>query len=132
MFNWTGKNDYVALCEPESISFGGGCVLSPVLTATATPLPSYFDCLNSLIGMGITASTSTKRSTKGRPLVARRSTTTLSALRTRAMVAVTVTPLRLNASVWRSGALGYDIDVSRANALYGNVLGYFADIISQA
>ena len=25
MFNWTGKNDYVALCEPESISFGGGC-----------------------------------------------------------------------------------------------------------
>jgi hypothetical protein len=28
VFNWTGKNDYVALCEPESISFGGGCVLS--------------------------------------------------------------------------------------------------------
>lgn len=26
MFNWTGKNDYVALCEQESISFGGGCV----------------------------------------------------------------------------------------------------------
>ncbi len=25
VFNWTGKNDYVALCEPESISFGGGC-----------------------------------------------------------------------------------------------------------
>jgi hypothetical protein len=24
VFNWTGKNDYVALCEPESISFGGG------------------------------------------------------------------------------------------------------------
>jgi len=28
VFKWTGKNDYVALCEPESISFGGGCVLS--------------------------------------------------------------------------------------------------------
>jgi TLD len=26
VFKWTGKNDYVALCEPESISFGGGCV----------------------------------------------------------------------------------------------------------
>ncbi|KAI0289267.1 TLD-domain-containing protein [Russula brevipes] len=24
VFNWTGRNDYVALCEPESISFGGG------------------------------------------------------------------------------------------------------------
>jgi hypothetical protein len=24
VFKWTGKNDYVALCEPESISFGGG------------------------------------------------------------------------------------------------------------
>ena len=28
VFSWTGKNDYVALCEPESISFGGGCVSS--------------------------------------------------------------------------------------------------------
>jgi hypothetical protein len=26
VFKWTGKNDYVALCEPESISFGGGYV----------------------------------------------------------------------------------------------------------
>lgn len=25
VFKWTGQNDYVALCEPESISFGGGC-----------------------------------------------------------------------------------------------------------
>ncbi|KAI0248033.1 TLD-domain-containing protein [Lactifluus subvellereus] len=24
VFKWTGQNDYVALCEPESISFGGG------------------------------------------------------------------------------------------------------------
>ncbi|KAH9023650.1 TLD-domain-containing protein [Lactarius hengduanensis] len=24
VFKWTGKNDYVALCEPGSISFGGG------------------------------------------------------------------------------------------------------------
>jgi len=23
-FKWTGKNDYVALCETDSISFGGG------------------------------------------------------------------------------------------------------------
>jgi hypothetical protein len=26
VFKWTGKNDYVALCEPEFISFGGGLV----------------------------------------------------------------------------------------------------------
>ncbi len=26
VFKWTGKNDYVALCEPEYISFGGGYV----------------------------------------------------------------------------------------------------------
>jgi hypothetical protein len=24
VFKWTGRNDYVALCEPEYISFGGG------------------------------------------------------------------------------------------------------------
>ena len=55
-------------------------------------------------------STSTKRSTKGRPLVARRSTMTLSALQTRAqakMVLVMVARLHLNVSVWRFGALGY-------------------------
>jgi hypothetical protein len=26
VFRWTGKNDYVALCEPGFLSFGGGCV----------------------------------------------------------------------------------------------------------
>ena len=26
VFKWTGKNDYVALCLPDSISFGGGYV----------------------------------------------------------------------------------------------------------
>jgi hypothetical protein len=26
VYKWTGKNDYVALCEPEYLSFGGGCV----------------------------------------------------------------------------------------------------------
>jgi TLD len=26
VFKWTGKNDYVALCEPEFLSFGGGFV----------------------------------------------------------------------------------------------------------
>ncbi|KIK92084.1 hypothetical protein PAXRUDRAFT_830288 [Paxillus rubicundulus Ve08.2h10] len=24
VYKWTGRNDYVALCEPEFISFGGG------------------------------------------------------------------------------------------------------------
>ena len=24
VYKWTGKNDYVALCEPEYLSFGGG------------------------------------------------------------------------------------------------------------
>ena len=27
VYKWSGKNDYVALCEPEYISFGGGYVL---------------------------------------------------------------------------------------------------------
>jgi hypothetical protein len=26
VWKWTGRNDYVALCEPDSISFGGGYV----------------------------------------------------------------------------------------------------------
>ena len=24
VYKWTGRNDYVTLCEPDSISFGGG------------------------------------------------------------------------------------------------------------
>ena len=24
VFKWTGRNDYIALCEPDYISFGGG------------------------------------------------------------------------------------------------------------
>jgi hypothetical protein len=26
VYKWTGKNDYVALCQPEHLSFGGGYV----------------------------------------------------------------------------------------------------------
>ena len=37
MFKWTGKNEYVALCEPESISFGGECV-PPFLFDVVTQL----------------------------------------------------------------------------------------------
>ena len=32
VYKWTGKNDYVALCEPDFISFGGGYVLPEVLS----------------------------------------------------------------------------------------------------
>jgi hypothetical protein len=53
---------------------------------------------------------------KGHPLVARRSTMTLSVLQIQAQVKVAMvvmlTPPRLNASVWRSGALGYHHDMS--------------------
>lgn len=28
VYTWTGTNEYVALCEPGFISFGGGCVMS--------------------------------------------------------------------------------------------------------
>jgi hypothetical protein len=24
IFRWTGRNDYIALCEPDSVSLGGG------------------------------------------------------------------------------------------------------------
>lgn len=27
VYKWTGRNDYVALCEPEYLSFGGGQVI---------------------------------------------------------------------------------------------------------
>ena len=26
VYSWTGANEYVALCEPGFVSFGGGCV----------------------------------------------------------------------------------------------------------
>lgn len=28
VYKWTGKNDYMALCEADYISFGGGSVLT--------------------------------------------------------------------------------------------------------
>jgi len=34
VFKWTGRNDYIALCEPNFISFGGGYV------------PSFFSILS--------------------------------------------------------------------------------------
>ncbi len=35
VYKWTGKNDYVALCEMSSISFGGGYVyLAPITKIT--------------------------------------------------------------------------------------------------
>lgn len=44
VFKWTGKNDYVALCEPEFISFGGGCVfLFPKYSFAQNPLASPSD-----------------------------------------------------------------------------------------
>lgn len=37
VFKWTGRNDYVALCEPEYISFGGGWVLFRSMMFERTP-----------------------------------------------------------------------------------------------
>ena len=31
VYKWTGKNDYVTLCEPEYLSFGGRCVTFSIL-----------------------------------------------------------------------------------------------------
>ena len=66
--------------------------------------------------MVITDSTWTKRSMMGHPLVVRRSTMTHSVLQTQAQVkgamVVMLAPPRLNASVWRSGALGYHHDMT--------------------
>jgi hypothetical protein len=36
-FKWTGRNDYVALCEPEFISFGGGYVLHSFMSSAFPP-----------------------------------------------------------------------------------------------
>lgn len=98
VFNWTGKNDYVALCEPESISFGGGCVPAGLVLAR-TPVLVIDRAIAPFTGMDITGCTSTKRSTKGRLRAAPRSTTIRSALRTRDRVA----PPRSSASVSRFG-----------------------------
>jgi hypothetical protein len=120
VFNWTGKNDYVALCEPESISFGGGCDIVlffspcfplPPLTCQCWRLTYCF-----VTEMVITDYTWTKRSMKGHPLVARHSTMTLSVPQTKAQVKVAMVvmlaPPRLNALVWKSGALGYHHDMT--------------------
>jgi hypothetical protein len=40
VFRWTGKNDYVALCEPGFLSFGGGCVNTHT-SHTHTPLTIF-------------------------------------------------------------------------------------------
>ena len=40
IYKWTGKNDYVALCEPEYLSFGGGCVSYPVPSPASVMLTS--------------------------------------------------------------------------------------------
>lgn len=120
MFNWTGKNDYVALCEPESISFGGGCDTVLFLSALfPTPTPNLSMLASNLLfvtEMVITDSIWTKRCMKGHRLVARRSTMTLSVLQRQAQVKVgmvmVLAPPRLNALVWKSGALGYHHDMT--------------------
>ena len=118
VFKWTGKNDYVALCEPESISFGGGCV-SPsrlvarrVLTST---FPFYY--LRTALETGIMGSISMRRSTRARLRAARRLTTIRSAhppAPARTVVAVAAPP-RSSVSgsrcgVWRRREHEHDVD----------------------
>jgi hypothetical protein len=38
VFRWTGRNDYVALCDTDSISFGGGSVLTFSVSLLLTDL----------------------------------------------------------------------------------------------
>lgn len=40
IFKWTGKNDYVALCEPDFLSFGGGYVLTYCLPTLSLIFPA--------------------------------------------------------------------------------------------
>ncbi|TDL26885.1 TLD-domain-containing protein [Rickenella mellea] len=47
VYKWTGKNEYVALCEPEYLSFGGGeghyglYLDDTLLTGTTHPCPTF-------------------------------------------------------------------------------------------
>src|ERR1700683_4508189 len=56
VFKWTGKNDYVALCEPKYLSFGGGCVYSPCLIhANSQSLTEMADTVYTLTTHSLTA-----------------------------------------------------------------------------
>jgi hypothetical protein len=52
VFKWTGKNNYVTLCEPKFISFGGESVL---ISAVVSIVRSHVSC----VGTETTACTST-------------------------------------------------------------------------
>ena len=99
VYKWTGKNDYVALCEPEYLSFGGGCVrLSPrpprspnnrALALLCSALPYFFcvSCGCRRTGTATTGSTSTTRSSTAPPRAARPSRTSRCARLARTGVA---------------------------------------------
>jgi hypothetical protein len=97
VFKWTGKNDYVALCEPESISFGGGCVPTCFIVSSRLTVLAVVVFFTEMV---ITGYISMKRFTKGRPHVALHSTTIRSAPRNRDKLVV---PPRSNASVSKFG-----------------------------
>ena len=83
VYKWTGKNDYVALCEPDYLSFGGGCVpASPPFRLRLRI--AWFSRTHARAGTGTTACGSTTRSRTARPRAARRSRTSRCARRARA------------------------------------------------
>lgn len=99
VFKWTGKNDYVALCEPESISFGGGCAMMISYPAVLNIIDHPF-----YLGTGIMGSILTRRSTRAPPRAVRRLTTTHSPAPARTVEVVALPRSSVSGSrcgVWR-------------------------------
>jgi hypothetical protein len=93
VFRWTGKNDYVALCDNDSISFGGGCAGSSPSTSALT--------LRTARGTTDSSWTTYSKMARRRGVLH---------LRTSLYARSRLTPnqCRLSASVWRYGVLEYD------------------------
>jgi len=56
VYSWTGKNDYVVLCEPEFISFGGGYAFACYSSCTSGDADLAPMCSDGHYGLYIEAS----------------------------------------------------------------------------
>lgn len=102
VFKWTGANDYVALCDPEYLSFGGGFVPLSAHTSALLIAPA---------GTVTMACILTRRSLTGRPRGVQRSTMSLCVRRARSKARAS----RSSVSGWRCGASAGDgVPVIRA------------------
>jgi hypothetical protein len=96
VYKWTGKNDYVALCEPEYLSFGCRCVTFSILFIYCVKLWNCILFLTGTVGMDYT---STTRSSTGLRLTAPHSRTNRFVHRVRGRVGTSL----LSVWGWKCG-----------------------------